>query len=65
MNLKREVNAILTIAFRDFSKLIRDRFRLLSSLIFPLIFIGVLGKISFTLLQKIQRKFFFCFFTLA
>lgn len=44
MNIKREINALLTIAFRDFTKLIRDRFRLLSSLIFPLIFIGVLGK---------------------
>ncbi len=44
MKLNREINAILTIAFRDFSKLIRDKFRLISSLIFPLIFIGVLGK---------------------
>lgn len=44
MNLNREINAILTIAFRDFTKLIRDRFRLVSSLIFPLIFIGVLGS---------------------
>jgi ABC-2 type transport system permease protein len=44
MSIKREINALLTIAFRDFTKLIRDRFRLLSSLIFPLIFIGVLGK---------------------
>lgn len=44
MNLNRELNALLTIAFRDFTKLTRDKFRLLSSLIFPLIFIGVLGK---------------------
>lgn len=44
MNLKREINALFTIAFRDFTKLIRDKFRLISSLIFPLIFIGVLGK---------------------
>lgn len=44
MKFNRELNAMFTIAFRDFSKLIRDRFRLISSLIFPLIFIGVLGK---------------------
>jgi ABC-2 type transport system permease protein len=44
MNLSREINALFTIAFRDFTKLIRDRFRLISSLIFPLIFIGVLGR---------------------
>lgn len=43
MNFKHEFNAVLTIAFRDLTKLIRDRFRLISSLIFPLIFIGVLG----------------------
>lgn len=43
MNLRREFNAILTIAFRDLTKLLRDRPRLLASLIFPLIFIGVLG----------------------
>lgn len=44
MSFKRELNALLTIAYRDVNKLIRDRFRLISSLIFPLIFIGVLGK---------------------
>lgn len=38
-----ELNAILTIAYRDFTKLLRDRSRLLFSLIFPIIFIGVLG----------------------
>ena len=43
MHLKREFNAILTIAFRDLTKLLRDRPRLFASLIFPLIFIGVLG----------------------
>lgn len=40
----RELNAILTIAARDFTKLLRDRTRLLISLIFPVIFIGALGK---------------------
>jgi ABC-2 type transport system permease protein len=38
-----ELNAILTIALRDFTKLIRDRFRLVISFIFPIIFIGALG----------------------
>lgn len=39
----QEVNAILTIALRDFTKLLRDRFRLAISFIFPIIFIGALG----------------------
>lgn len=38
-----ELNAVLTIALRDFTKLIRDRFRLIVSFIFPVIFIGALG----------------------
>lgn len=38
-----EINAVLTIALRDFTKLIRDRFRLIISFIFPIIFIGALG----------------------
>lgn len=43
MNLKHELYSILTIALRDFTKLLRDRPRLLTSFIFPVIFIGVLG----------------------
>ncbi|KKQ07530.1 MAG: ABC-2 type transporter, partial [Candidatus Daviesbacteria bacterium GW2011_GWB1_36_5] len=39
----KELNAILTIAARDFTKLLRDRGRLIISFIFPLIFIGALG----------------------
>jgi ABC-2 type transport system permease protein len=39
----RELNAILAIAHRDFVKLIRDRPRIVASLAFPLIFIGILG----------------------
>ncbi len=39
----KTLNAILTIAARDLIKLLRDRTRLLASLIFPFIFIGVLG----------------------
>lgn len=48
-----ELNAILTIALRDFTKLIRDRFRLIISFIFPIIFIGALG----TSLQSNIGKF--------
>ncbi len=39
----KEINAVFTIAFRDLTKLFRDRTRILGSLIFPVIFIGVLG----------------------
>ncbi|MBI4087085.1 ABC transporter permease [Candidatus Kaiserbacteria bacterium] len=39
----REVNAVMTIALRDLTKLFRDRPRLVAGLIFPIIFIGVLG----------------------
>jgi ABC-2 type transport system permease protein len=39
----RELQGIITIAYRDFTKLVRDKFRLVASLVFPLIFIGVLG----------------------
>lgn len=38
-----QINAVLAIAQRDFMKLLRDPARLVSSLIFPLIFITVLG----------------------
>jgi ABC-2 type transport system permease protein len=41
--MTREINAIITIAFRDITKLFRDRIRLVSGLVFPVIFIGVLG----------------------
>ncbi len=39
----REINAIFTIALRDLTKLIRDRVRLIMSLVFPVIFIGIFG----------------------
>lgn len=39
----KEINAIITIALRDITKLFRDKGRILASLIFPIIFIGVLG----------------------
>ncbi len=39
----RQLNAVVTIAMRDLTKLLRDYPRLLASLVFPVIFIGVLG----------------------
>ncbi len=39
----RELNAILTIAHRDFIKLLRDRARIFATFIFPFLFIGILG----------------------
>jgi ABC-2 type transport system permease protein len=41
--MRHNLIAILTIAMRDVTKLFRDRTRLLAGLIFPAIFIGVLG----------------------
>ncbi len=40
----REANAILAIAYRDFLKLLRDPARIVSSFVFPMIFIGILGN---------------------
>ncbi len=37
------INTILTIAFRDVIKFLRDRTRIIASLIFPILFVGVLG----------------------
>ena len=37
------MSAILTLAHRDFIKLLRDRARIVSDFAFPLIFIGILG----------------------
>ena len=39
----REFNAILTIAYRDVARFVRDRTRLVASLIFPVIFVAILG----------------------
>lgn len=39
----QNLNAILTIAFRDIAKMLKDRSRIVASFIFPIIFIGVLG----------------------
>lgn len=43
MNLRRELTAIIAIAARDVTKLLRDRARLVAGLIFPIVFIGALG----------------------
>lgn len=40
----KNLNAIITIAMRDLTKLLRDRPRILASLIFPFVFVGVLGS---------------------
>lgn len=41
--MAKEINAIITIAFRDLTKLLRDRARIAANFIFPTIFIGILG----------------------
>ena len=38
-----ELGAILAVSQRDFTKLLRDRTRLVGSLVFPILFIGALG----------------------
>ena len=42
--MNHELNAILAIAGRDVTKLLRDRTRIIFSFMFPLIFIGILGQ---------------------
>ena len=43
MTVLREISPMLALAHRDLTKLLRDRARLVSTLIFPFIFIGALG----------------------
>jgi len=43
MTVFREISPMLALAHRDLIKLLRDRARLVSTLIFPFIFIGALG----------------------
>ena len=38
-----ELSAVVALAYRDLMKLVRDPIRLVTSLIFPVIFIGILG----------------------
>ena len=42
--MKSNINAIVTIAFRDLIKLFRDRTRIIANFVFPIIFLGVLGS---------------------
>lgn len=42
--MKRELQAIYAIAIRDILRFLRDRTRILASLIFPFIFIAILGQ---------------------
>ncbi len=39
----RELNGILALAYRDVTKLLRDRPRMVSTLVFPFVFIAILG----------------------
>jgi ABC-2 type transport system permease protein len=39
----KNINAITAIAFRDITKLFRDKTRILANFVFPVVFIGVLG----------------------
>jgi ABC-2 type transport system permease protein len=41
---RREVNAIITIAYRDMLKFARDPARLLATLILPVLFVGLFGE---------------------
>jgi len=60
----KTLNAILTIASRDLIKLLRDRTRLFASLVFPFIFIGVLGtSLDANLSQNVGYNFLIFVFT--
>jgi ABC-2 type transport system permease protein len=55
-----EVNAVLVIAQRDFLKFVRDPARVISTIVFPLIFIGILGG---SLQSNLGSRFGFNFLT--
>lgn len=42
--MNHNLNAIATIAYRDFIKFLRDRSRIMATFIFPFVFIGILGS---------------------
>ncbi len=42
--MKNQLNAIFTIAYRDFTKFARDKGRIIATFIFPFVFIGILGS---------------------
>lgn len=41
--MKHTLNVVITIAYRDILKFLRDRSRIIATFIFPLVFIGILG----------------------
>lgn len=54
----KTLNTLLAIAMRDVTKLLRDRPRIFASLIFPFVFIGVLGNsLSANLSQDVGYSF--------
>lgn len=40
----KNLNAIFTIAYRDVTKFVRDRSRIVATFMFPIIFVGILGS---------------------
>lgn len=44
MPIMRDLNAIFTIAYRDVTKFLRDRSRIIATFMFPFIFVGILGS---------------------
>ncbi|HRH93785.1 MAG TPA: ABC transporter permease, partial [Candidatus Peribacteria bacterium] len=41
--MMHNLNAIVAISYRDFTKYLRDKTRVMSSFIFPFIFVGIMG----------------------
>jgi ABC-2 type transport system permease protein len=39
----REINAIMAISYRDLMKLLRDPVRIVATLVFPVVFVGIMG----------------------
>ncbi len=62
MTLKKNLNSILVIAYRDLLKFLKDRPRILATFIFPVVFIGILGGSSQANLSS-QTGFNFLLFT--
>jgi ABC-2 type transport system permease protein len=58
MSIRSEISSIFAIAYRDFLKFIRDKQRIIFSLIFPLVFIAALGgSLNANLEQDIGYNF--------
>jgi ABC-2 type transport system permease protein len=59
-----QLNAILVLAYRDLLKFLRDRIRIVSTLVFPLIFIVALGgSLQANLGQDVGYNFLIFTFT--